>query len=587
MNFQITQVSSLEKMRSQDPFPRDEIHKKSVLAGERLSYQVCVRTDRRMDVLVAVESELADCIKLYHVADAVMDMPVTDPSILDSALNMTTEASMAAAGFLDKTAGVSNTAVPSKAFEDYITLEPGFMPDILIPMEEQNNKLVLLPHTNTLWVRADIPADAKPGAYDIRIRLTSENGPDAEHTLDLEALMHLTVIPAVLPRQRLIYTRWFYADCIAVWHNVPIYSEAHWALIDRYIAAAADMGINMILVPIHTPPLDTTVGTTRPCVQLVDIEKKGDTYEFSFDKFERFIDLCKKHGITYFEMAHLFSQWGAKCAPNIMVTENGKKDYLFGWHVAADSEEYVSFLKQYLAALSQELEREGISEHTYFHISDEPSLNALDTYRTASEIIRPLIGRSKTFDALSNYDFYEKGLVTCPVTSVEHIHEFLEHEIEDQWIYYCCGPQKVFPNSFLAMPSYRIRILGFLLYKYNIKGFLHWGFNYYNACVSQYPVNPYLTTSGDHAYPSGDPFIVYPSRDGVYSSIRGEVTYEAIQDINICFTLEDLIGRDAVVAMIDAAAERDLRFDDYPRSNEFLEQLREHMVAKIEELRAQ
>ena len=91
-----------------------------------------------------------------------------------------------------------------------------------------------------------------------------------------------------------------------------------------------------------------------------------------------------------------------------MVTENGKKDYMFGWHVAADSDEYVSFLKQYIKALSEELEKEGISRNTYFHISDEPSLESVETYKTASEIIRPLIGNSKTFDALSNYEFYEK-----------------------------------------------------------------------------------------------------------------------------------------------------------------------------------
>ena len=316
-------------------------------------------------------------------------------------------------------------------------------------------------------------------------------------------------------------------------------------------------------------------------MQLVDIEKTGEEYHFDFTKFKRFIDICKKNGITYFEIAHMFSQWGAKCAPNIMVTENGKTDYLFGWHVAANSPEYVSFLKQYIAAISEELIKEGISESTYFHISDEPTLDNIDTYKTASQIIRPLIGNSKTFDALSNYVFYEKGLVECPVTSVGHIHEFLEHDIDNQWTYYCCGPQKIYTNSIMAMPSYRTRILGFLLYKYNIKGFLHWGFNFYNAARSLYPINPYITTSSDKAFPSGDPFIVYPGKDCVYGCIRGEIMYEAIQDMNVCFALEETIGREAVIHMIDTAAGYDLRFDHYPRNKEFLEQLRADMIESI------
>ena len=90
-----------------------------------------------------------------------------------------------------------------------------------------------------------------------------------------------------------------------------------------------------------------------------------------------------------------------------------------------------------------------------------------------------------------------------------------------------------------------------------------------------------MTTSGDKAFPSGDSFIVYPGKDCVYPSIRGEVTYEAIQDMDICFALEMLVGREEVVKMIDEAAGGDLRFDDYPRNKEFLEKLRAKMVDRI------
>ena len=171
----------------------------------------------------------------------------------------------------------------------------------------------------------------------------------------------------------------------------------------------------------------------------------------------------------------------------------------------------------------------------------------------------------------------------CPVTSIAHIAEFLQHDVPEQWVYYCCGPQTVFPNSFMAMPSARVRILGFLMYKYNLKGFLHWGFNFYHSAVSLYPVDPYLTTSVDGAYPSGDPFIVYPAKDGVYPSIRGEVTFHAMQDIALCRTLEAKIGRSAVVEMIDRAAGGELRFDRYPQEAAYLESLHDAMVKRLGE----
>ena len=44
----------------------------------------------------------------------------------------------------------------------------------------------------------------------------------------------------------------------------------------------------------------------------------------------------------------------------------------------------------------------------------------------AKSAIKPFIGNSKTFDALSHIEFYDEGLVECPVTVVNEIHTFLE-----------------------------------------------------------------------------------------------------------------------------------------------------------------
>ena len=562
MSLVVKQISSLEKVRLNQGMELDEMISTTVMKGSRVSYQLVVSYDDVTSLgfggeissfaKVWAESDLGDAVRIYREKEVYVDRPTRMP-----VLN-----------------------------ENYLLQEPGYLPDVLIPIEEQNGFFTVTSQNAVIWVKIDVPEDIPEGKHTVKLHVgTIPYGqPNADFKEHIVKEMEITVIPAVMPKQKLIYTRWLYADCIAVIHNVPIYSEEHWALIDKYIEAAADVGINMILVPIHTPPLDTEIGTSRPCVQLVDIEKKGEEYEFNFDKFERFVGICKKHGIKYYEMAHLFSQWGSTSAPNIMVTENGKLEHMFGWHVAADSNEYVSFLKQYIKAISCELEKEGIAENTYFHVSDEPSPDNLDRYETARNIIKPLIGNSKTFDALSHVEFYEKGLVECPVTSIKAIHNFLPHNIENQWAYYCCSPETVYTNSFIAMPSWRTRILGFQLYKFNIKGFLHWGFNYYNACRSRYVINPYLTTSADGCFPSGDGFIVYPGTGTVYPSIRGEITYEAIQDMNVCLALEALIGREKVVEMIDEFAGRDFKFDDYPTHKTFVDDLRAKMIDKIAEL---
>ncbi len=556
MELKIKQISSLEKITARNfkAFEdMSEVSEVTALRGERVSYQIGIYAeDFRYHTRIWAESALGDKVQLFHAADVAVDNP-TESCVTD---------------------------------ENYILNAPGLLPDVLIPIEKPENRLYIYRNIKFVWVKIDIPNDLAPGRYDITVNFGVEKDGDLSDNFILTASKTFTVnvLPAILPKAKTIYTRWIYLDCIAEAHNVEIFSDEHWSLIEKYIAAAADVGINMLLVPVHTPPLDTEVGTARPCVQLVDIEKQRDTYVFGFERFTRYISLCKKYGIKYYEIAHMFTQWGAAFAPNIMVTENGEESYMFGWHVSADDESYVDFLKQYISAIYAQLELEGIVENTYFHISDEPKAEQLEKYKTALNIFKPLIGKSKIFDALSNIEFYNEGLVKCPVTSVKAIHEFLTHNIEDQWVYYCCHPERVFPNCFIAMPSARIRVIGLMIYKYNIKGFLHWGLNYYNASRSKYRIDPYITTSADGAFSSGDAYILYPGKNRVYGSTRGEMMYQAMEDIAVCEKLEELIGHEEVVKMIDTAAGRDLRFDDYPTDNAFLENLRSAMVAKINAL---
>jgi hypothetical protein len=136
-------------------------------------------------------------------------------------------------------------------------------------------------------------------------------------------------------------------------------------------------------------------------------------------------------------------------------------------------------------------------------------------------------------------------------------------------------------NRFIAMPSYRNRILGLQMYKYNVKGFLHWGYNFYNSQFSLAKINPYVTTSADKAFPSGDPFSVYPTLDGVTPSLRGLVFKEALSDIEVCRKLEEYIGKDKVIEMIDTAAGMNVTFADYPRNTTFIPHLIEQMELEI------
>lgn len=63
-------------------------------------------------------------------------------------------------------------------------------------------------------------------------------------------------------------------------------APAHWRLIDQFVGMAAQNGVNMILTPLFTPPLDTQVGGERPTVQLVDVIVMDRGYSFGFGKLK-------------------------------------------------------------------------------------------------------------------------------------------------------------------------------------------------------------------------------------------------------------------------------------------------------------
>ena len=546
MELLIRQVSSLEKIRPSGIGAAKAIETARVMAGQTFSYQLALQTPDRMEISTQLESPVAPWVQLNAVVNTVMDV-----------------------------------ACYSSADDDYITKEPGIMPDMLLPMEGKNSLIHLTNQAGAIWVRISVPEDAPAGRYPITLKL---HGATVKEETDVQATFTLEVIGRSILPQTTQFTQWFYVDCIADVHKVAIYSEAHWALIEKYIALAKNLGMTMLLTPVITPPLDTAVGTQRPNVQLVKMEKVGDTYRFDFTLLKRWVDLCRKYGIENFEMSHLFSQWGLSATPNIWITENGEETLMFGWHVPAKSQEYRDFLGQFLPALIQWLKQEGIKDRTWFHISDEPHAEHIENYQYARDLIVPLIDGCTTMDALSDYDFYERGLVQIPVTKNDHIEPFLAHKLPRQWVYYCCSQNRLVGNRYLAQPSYRNRILGLQIYKFGCEGFLHWGFNFYNSRRSLKNINPFMYTGGDQGFPSGDPFSVYPVEDGVVPSLRAVVFKEALEDIQVCRTLESYIGKEAVVAMIDEAAGKPLTFSDYPRNSDYIPALIAAMIDRIAQL---
>ncbi len=470
-------------------------------------------------------------------------------------------------------------ADPMRCDDGYLSKKPGLYPDALRPLFK--NGVDIYPHSvQCLFCRICLPMTFPAGVHELTLELWESD----KNELAAREIITLELLDLTLPEQETVHTEWFYTDCLAEQYNVRVFSNRHFKIIENYIRSAVKNGINMILTPIFTPALDTYKGGERLTTQLVGIEYDGKEYSFDFSKLRRWVDICLRCGVKYFEMPHFFTQWGAAHAPKIVARADGRIKRIFGWQTDSSGEEYRYFLSCFIPALTEELERLGVKDRTFFHISDEPSLLCKDAYQKCSELLKPYLDGIRTVDALSEYEFYKLGTVDIPIPATKHIDAFLGKGISPLWTYYCgiLSGDGGLSGRYLAFPSYRTRIIGVQLYMGNITGFLHWGYNFWKSCLSYDTVDPRIDAECGGFNPAGDCFLVYPGDgDMPWESLRLNSMREAMDDIRLLSLHESIHGREATERAVLEVSGGKLDFKNYPKDNEFFFALQKRLIEGI------
>ncbi len=423
---------------------------------------------------------------------------------------------------------------------------------------------------------ATVPA----GEHVITLRIYAQ---DTNALLE-EKTFTLTVLSTSLPKQTLLYTNWVHSDCLCDMHHVDMFSDAFFTILQDYAHKAIRNGMNMMYLPAFTPPLDVSVGCYRRKTQLVGVtahtEGEQTCYDFDFSLMERYINACMAGGVTHFEHSHMFTQWGATSAPRIYATVDGVEQPIFGWDTAANSQEYATFLSQYFPAVRAFMKARDLDDKVLYHISDEPQDEHVESYRNARNVAVPYLEGCMVGDALSNYAYFEQGLATMPIVATNCIDRFLG-KCDNLWAYYT-GEQVMdnLSNRQLNFPSYRNRILGMQLYRYAIKGFLNWNYNYCYHVLSHGVYDPCCNPGGYLMHTGGA--MIYPGRDGTaMQSIRQKVFGDGINDFRALQRLESLVGRAATEAFLDNLFGGQLTFHTCPTSAEQLLAVREAINAEI------
>lgn len=528
-------LSSLEKIYDRDKMPTDAYKGFSMLKNEKKSFQLAIEATEDCTVVLEYVSTIKD-IRIYTVEHIRSDFPMW-----------------------------------KKGADDYYRFsESGYYPDLLLP--------------------SDGTVNVKKGLTVIWFEVDAAFNNEGKHRIDFtvdgrKAGIDIEIIDAELDFKNFVYTCWFHSDCLMSYYKFDAFSDEYWRVTENFLKTAGEYGMNCVLTPIFTPPLDTQKGKERPTVQLIDITVKDDIYSFNFDKLTRWIEIAHRCGIEYFEFAHFYTQWGAKHAPKIMATVDGTYKKIFGWKTRADSRRYKDFLTAFSVELKTYLEERNLKNKVFIHVSDEPNASMLRTYKKASMHIHSLFEGYKIIDALSDYSFYKKKIVTNPIPATDHIDKFLGN-VDNLLTYYCSAQTNHnVANRFFCNDSIRTRVIGYQMFKFDIRGFLQWGYNFYFTKLSKAPINPYEVTDAGKKFPSGDSFIVYPAEDGTaYHSLRLKVFYDALQDMAALNTLEKLTDKNTCLSIIEEQGKHSLTFRDYPHNDEWLLVTRENVNAAIKEI---
>ncbi len=118
---------------------------------------------------------------------------------------------------------------------------------------------------------------------------------------------------------------------------------------------------------------------------------------------------------------------------------------------------------------------------------------------------------------------------------------------ETVWTYVCNYPLAPYLNVKVDDEGIESRVLFWQMYQRDIDGFLYWSSNYWGLLKDENPWED-IDTFGNGIY--GDGILFYPGekahRVGPVASIRLKIIRDGIDDIELLYLAEDVLGKDAV-----------------------------------------
>ncbi len=449
---------------------------------------------------------------------------------------------------------------PNRQKENLLRPAPAWFPDYL---SEDRTCSIRKGTRKAVYLTIDIPREALPGEY--RATVTARAG-STSTTLPL----NLQVYALTLPVERHVWvTEWFSTSEFTKHHQLaPSDDERFYRLLKGYAENMAEHRQNVFRVGLES----------IRCRRAAD-----GKLEFDCSRFDKLAQVFWDTGRMDLLETGFVAEFGkGGWSSSEIVLANFPVMEADGKRSSVPGEE---FLPQFLPAFVSHLRAKGWLAKTVFHICDEPSNHNVMAWRNASDFVHRYAPELRRIDAIETPHCL--GALEVWVPKLDHLatwqnaYEEAQRQGNELW-YYTVG---VFQggsllNKTVDVPLIETRLMHWLNYRYNLRGYLHWGFNAW----TDDPIN----APGEHR---GDGWHVYPKKDGLLNSVRWEQMRNGLEDYECLWLLENKISEmratlaARVAALIDPrqrgveiAAQVITDYHDHTRNPEVLYQARRQAI---------
>ena len=361
--------------------------------------------------------------------------------------------------------------------------------------------------TQGYWVRVWIPQEASAGLY--TSELTVKNGSRVLGSLKLEVEVQRRTLPA--PSQWAFHLDlWQNPFAVARYHRVPLWSRAHFDLLEKELQSYADAGGKVITTSIMHHPWGGQ--TYDPFESMITWMKRVDgTWYFDYTIFDKWVELMMKLGVTQEIGCYSMIPWKLSFQYFDQATHSLKE-----MKMKPEDPAYADFWLTMLKDFARHLKAKGWFDITHIAMDERPKKDmdrAFAIIHEADPNFKVSLAGALHEELSDQLDDYSIALADKFSEETKRARRAANKKTT---FYTCCTESH--PNTYTFSHPAEAAWIGWYAAKEHLDGYLRWALN-------SWTIEP-LLDSRFLAWGAGDTYLVYP---GARSSIRFENLVAGIQ----------------------------------------------------------